>query len=121
LTALRNTLTDPVGRWILAANDGAASERSIASLDSTILRADRTFIAGAAPLLNGGDRVWIIDFKTSEQGSRSAEQFKEQELLKYRAQLGRYAAVLRELSGSFREIALGLYYPLIPRLLHWSS
>jgi ATP-dependent exoDNAse (exonuclease V) beta subunit len=121
MTALRNTLTDPVGRWILAANDGAASERSIASLDATVLRADRSFVAGAAPLLHGGDRMWIIDFKTSEQGSRSAEQFEEQELLKYRAQLDRYAAVLRELSGSSGEIALGLYYPLIPRLLHWSS
>lgn len=121
LTALRNVLTDPIGRWILAATEGAASELSIASLDSSLLRADRTFIAGAAPLLTGGDRIWIVDFKTSEQGSRSLELFEEEELLKYRAQLDRYAGVLRELSGSSHEIMLGLYYPLIPRLLHWSS
>jgi ATP-dependent exoDNAse (exonuclease V) beta subunit len=120
LAALRNALTDPIGRWILAANNGATSERSIAMPDSTVLRADRTFTAGAAPLQNG-DRIWIIDFKTSEQGSRSADQFEEEELLKYRAQLDRYANVLRELSGSSREIKLGLYYPLVPRLLHWST
>jgi hypothetical protein len=121
ITALRNALADPIGRWILGANVGAASERSIASPNSTVLRADRTFIAGASPLLDGDNRMWIIDFKTSEQGSRSAERFEEQELLKYRAQLDRYAGVMRELSGSSREIVLGLYYPLIPRLLHWSS
>jgi ATP-dependent exoDNAse (exonuclease V) beta subunit len=120
LAALRNALTDPIGRWILAADNGAASERSIAMPDSTVLRADRTFVAGAAPLLSG-DCIWIIDFKTSESGSRSVERFEEEELLKYRAQLERYASVLRELSGSSRAIKLGLYYPLVPRLLHWST
>jgi ATP-dependent exoDNAse (exonuclease V) beta subunit len=121
LTALRNALTDPIGRWILAAKEGAASERPIAAPDSTVLRADRTFLAGAAPLVDDGGRIWIIDFKTSEQGSRPAEKFEKEELLKYRAQLDRYAAVLRELSGSSHEIVVGLYYPLIPRLLHWST
>jgi ATP-dependent exoDNAse (exonuclease V) beta subunit len=121
MAALRNAVTDPIGRWILAANDGAASERPIAAPDSTVLRADRTFMAGAAPLLDGNGRVWIIDFKTSEQGSRSPERFEKEEILKYRAQLDRYATVLRQLSGSSHEIVLGLYYPLIPRLLHWSS
>jgi hypothetical protein len=120
LAALRNTLTDSVGRWILSANAGAASERSITLVDSSILRTDRTFMAGTSPLLDGSDRIWIVDFKTSEQGSRSAEQFQEEELLKYRGQLDRYAAVLRELSDSSREAIVGLYYPLIPRLLHWS-
>jgi ATP-dependent exoDNAse (exonuclease V) beta subunit len=121
LAALQNALTDPIGRWILSVNDGAASERTIATADSTVLRADRTFIAGAAPVVDGNERIWIIDFKTSEQGSRSAERFAEEELLKYRPQLDRYAAVLRELSGSSRAVTLGLYYPLVPRLLHWSS
>lgn len=121
LGALRNALTDPAGRWILAANNGATSERSIALGDSSVLRADRTFVAGSAPLLDAGDHIWIVDFKTSEQGSRTDQQFREEELLKYRAQLDRYAAVMRQLSGSSRDIALGLYYPLIPRLLHWLS
>lgn len=120
LAALRNALTDPIGRWILAGSDGATSERPIAMPDSTVLRADRTFIAGAAPLFSGG-HIWIIDFKTSEQGSRALDRFEEEELLKYRAQLDRYASALRELSGSSREIKLGLYYPLVPRLLHWST
>ena len=65
--------------------------------------------------------MWIIDFKTTEQGSRSPERFEQDEQLKYRAQLERYASVLRELSPEPRPIMLGLYYPLIPRLLHWIS
>ena len=121
LAALRNALTDPTGRWILSTHHSAANERSIASLDASALRADRTFVAGGAPLARGKDTIWIVDFKTTEQGSRSPERFQQDELLKYRAQLERYASVWRELSREPPKIVLGLYYPLIPRLLHWIS
>jgi ATP-dependent exoDNAse (exonuclease V) beta subunit len=121
LAALRNALEDSVGRWILSTHGSAASEYSIASLDSSVLRADRTFVAGAAPLLDGEECVWIIDFKTTEQGSRSAERFEQDELLKYREQVERYAAALQQLASGPRQIVLGLYYPRIPRLLHWNS
>jgi ATP-dependent exoDNAse (exonuclease V) beta subunit len=121
LAALRNALTDPTGRWILSSHQSAASEHPIASLDASVLRADRTFLAGSTPLVEGDDSIWIVDFKTTEQGSRSPERFSEDELLKYREQLERYAFVLRELSPKPLRIMLGLYYPLIPRLLHWIS
>jgi hypothetical protein len=96
-----------------------------------VLRADRTFIAGAQPSVGSsaeasaeanpetGERLWIIDFKTTEQGSRSAERFEQEELLKYRHQLERYAAVVREFAPEPLPIALGLYYPLLPRLVSW--
>lgn len=121
LTAVRNALEDPIGRWILSSRHSAASEHSVASLDSSLLRADRTFVAGPTPLAPGNNRLWIIDFKTTEQGSRSPEGFERDELLKYREQLERYAGVLRELSSTSERVMLGLYYPLIPRLLHWTS
>ena len=121
LAALRNALTDPTGRWILSNHPSSANEHSIASPDALVLRADRTFVAGGAPLAAGYDTIWIVDFKTTEQGSRSPERFEQDELLKYRAQLERYGSVSRELSFEPRQIALGLYYPLIPRLLHWIS
>jgi hypothetical protein len=120
LAALRNALADPIGLWILSPRESAASEHSIASFDSSPLRADRTFVAGPRPTTNGDDRIWIIDFKTTEQGARSTERFEQDELLKYREQLESYAAVLRELSPEPRRIVLGLYYPLIPRLLNWA-
>jgi ATP-dependent exoDNAse (exonuclease V) beta subunit len=121
VAALRNALADPTGRWILSVHPSAASEHSIASLESSVLRADRTFVAGGALLMDGDDSIWILDFKTTEQGSRSAERFEQDELLKYRTQLERYASALRDLSPQRRQIVLGLYYPLIPRLLHWIS
>lgn len=121
LAALRNALADPSGRWILSARHSAASEYPIASFDASVLRADRTFVAGGEPLAEGDDSIWIIDFKTTDQGSRSPEHFSQDELLKYRDQLEHYASVMRELSLQPRRIVLGLYYPLIPRLLHWIS
>lgn len=121
LAALRNALEDPIGRWILSTRHSAASEHAIASVHASVLRADRTFVAGGAPLLDGDDSMWIIDFKTTEQGSRSLERFEQDEQLKYHAQLDRYASVLRDISPEPRPIVLGLYYPLIPRLLHWIS
>lgn len=120
IRALLNTLEDPIGRWILSPHRSAVSEHSIASADSSILRADRTFLAGSTPLAPGDDRIWIIDFKTTEQGSRSPERFEQDELLKYRDQLQRYASMQRDLCPVARSIGLGLYYPLIPRLLHWT-
>lgn len=122
LAALQNALTDPTGRWILSARDSAASERALTLLDSSVLRADRTFVAGSAPLTEDEDDcMWIVDFKTTEQGSRSADRFAKDEILKYREQLERYAAVLSAFSSEPRKIVLGLYYPLIPHLLHWIS
>jgi ATP-dependent helicase/nuclease subunit A len=120
LAALRNALEDPIGRWILSSHESATSELSIASFDSSVLRADRTFLAGPRPLTNGDDRIWIIDFKTTEQGARSLERFEQDELLKYREQLERYAEVLCQLTPAPRRIVLGLYYPLIPHLLNWN-
>ncbi len=120
LDALRKTLQDPVGKWILSGHVRSTTEYSIASAGSSVLRADRTFSAGSAPLSRGNDYIWIIDFKTTEQGSRSPERFAEDELLKYREQLERYAKVMMELTPELSHVMLGLYYPLIPRLLHWT-
>jgi hypothetical protein len=120
LDALRKTLQDPVGKWILSAHVWGASEYSIASAASSVLRADRTFLAGAEPLCEGKERIWIIDFKSTEQGSRSPERFQEDELLKYREQLESYAKVMLGLAPEPSQVVLGLYYPLIPRLLHWT-
>jgi ATP-dependent helicase/nuclease subunit A len=121
--ALSLALGDPVGRWILSPHPSAASERAltVGSADTHSLRVDRTFIAGDAPLSPGQDCIWIIDFKTSEQGSRSDAEFESTETAKYREQLEAYAALRRELPEGHAPIRLGLFYPLIPKLIHWLS
>ena len=40
---------------------------------------------------------------------------------KYREQLEAYASVRRALPEGDLPIRLGLFYPLIPRLIHWPS
>ena len=120
LKALTLTLGDSTGRWILSPHRAAASERDL-STNTVNLRVDRTFLAGAAPLSADEDCIWIVDFKTTEQGSRTPEAFAAAERNKHSAQLEAYAALRRTLPDGHLPIHLGLYYPLIPRLLHWPS
>jgi ATP-dependent helicase/nuclease subunit A len=121
--ALSLTLGDPVGRWILSPQESAASERALtmASPEARSLRVDRTFFAGEEPLSSGKGCIWIIDFKTTEKGSRSDAEFEAMEIAKYRAQLEAYAALRRGLPDGHLPIRLGLFYPLAPRLIHWLS
>jgi ATP-dependent helicase/nuclease subunit A len=121
--ALRMTLDDPVGQWILSPHTSAASERGLTmgSLDARSLRVDRTFVAGEEPQSSGNDCIWIIDFKTSEQGSRSDAEFEATEMAKYKSQLEAYATLRRALPDEGVPIRLGLFYPLVPRLIHWLS
>jgi hypothetical protein len=123
LHALTLTLNDPNGLWLLSPHAAAASESAltVASPAAQGLRVDRTFIAGPAPLSTGQTCIWIVDFKTSEQGSRSDAAFAAAERAKYSAQLETYAALRRSLPDGNLLIRLGLFYPLGPTLLHWES
>jgi ATP-dependent exoDNAse (exonuclease V) beta subunit len=94
----------------------------MASPDIRSLRVDRTFVAGDVPMSAGEKScIWIVDFKTSEQGSRSDATFEAAEMEKYRAQLEAYAALRRALPDRDLPIQLGLFYPLVPRLIYWAS
>jgi ATP-dependent exoDNAse (exonuclease V) beta subunit len=123
LRALTLTLNDPTGLWLLSPHAEAASEGALttAAPGATGLRVDRTFIAGPEPLSTGQSCIWIVDFKTSEQGSRSDAAFAAAERAKYSAQLETYAALRRSLPGGDLPIRLGLFYPLGPVLLQWES
>jgi ATP-dependent exoDNAse (exonuclease V) beta subunit len=119
--ALSTMLSSDIGRWILEPHRAATSEaawRFGSAEDAVRVRLDRSFFAGAAPQLPGDGTLWIIDFKT---GNRSGEQdkFLQEEREKYEGQLRAYAEVrLRSLpEGS--PVMLGLYYPLMGRLISW--
>jgi hypothetical protein len=118
LRALTLTLGDPTGLWILSPHRAAASERDL-STNTVSLRVDRTFLAGDAPLSSGESCIWIVDFKTTEPGSRTPEAFEAAERAQYSAQLEAYAALRRTLPDGHLPIYLGLFYPLAPRLLYW--
>ena len=121
--ALMLALQDPIGRWILSPHPSAASERTLklALPEARALRVDRTFLAAAEPNANGSECIWIVDFKTTEQGALSDAAFAAEETVKYKQQMEAYAELRRSLPDGTLPIHLALYYPLIPRLLHWPA
>ena len=119
--ALTHTLTDATGRWILAPHPSAATEAELTSPGGRVLRADRIFSSGPAPGSHGETCIWIVDFKTTDEGSRSGEGFAEDEVARYRPQLNAYAEIYRSATGHTRPVHLGLYYPLSARFFHWQD
>ncbi len=119
---LRACAADPVCQWILADHPDAQSEASWTGYlpeDPRLrtLRADRVFRAGSAPLADGSDVFWIIDYKTSP--GPSGELFLAQERTRYAPQLEAYARVLRALHGDETPLRLCLYYPALSVLDYW--
>ena len=97
-TAIKNTLQNPRGRWILCKDhQDAHSEYSLTlAIDDKIqhIIIDRTFI-------DKGVR-WIIDYKTTSNDNN---------LEQYRAQLATYAKAMSIIDN--RPIRVGLYFPML--------
>ena len=114
--------SDPVCRWILAPHPEAQSEASwsgFADARLRTLRADRVFRAGTAPLAEGSDCLWIIDYKTGAAPPGDAAAWLAEERLTYAPQLLAYGRALRALRGAETPLRLGLYYPAISVLDWW--
>ncbi len=111
LTALRRTLADARGRWILdATHREAHSEWELSGVSGGRLRSiviDRCFIDGE------GAR-WVIDYKTSVHEGGGLEEFLAQELERYRAQLETYRELARALGSE--PVRAALYFPLLGAL-----
>jgi ATP-dependent exoDNAse (exonuclease V) beta subunit len=100
-TALRNTLGDERGRWILGPHGQARTEYRMRVRTPEGMRTyvmDRVFREH-----DGG--LWVVDFKTSRHEGAAVEAFLDREGERYAAQLDAYAAAL---GGASR----GLYFPL---------
>jgi ATP-dependent exoDNAse (exonuclease V) beta subunit len=109
--ALRRTLEDERGRWLLSPHEQHRCELAVSAvIDGELqrVRIDRTFI-------EGGTR-WLIDYKITEQQGGDALRFVQMQVEKYRPDMQRYACVLRALdlgSGSPRAVRCALYLPLL--------
>jgi hypothetical protein len=115
IASIQNSLEDPRGQWILAADHlNARSEYAltgrIGSEPSHIV-IDRTFID------KDGVR-WIIDYKTGSHAGAGIEKFLDREKARYSNQLETYAQVVRLIDD--RPIRLGLYFPLLQAWREWS-
>ena len=99
--ALKNSVSDERGRWILGPHELARSEYRIrvqAGTGRLTYVMDRVF-------RDRDGRLWVVDFKTSRHEGAAVEAFLDQERTRYAAQLDAYAAAL---GGASR----GLYFPL---------
>jgi ATP-dependent exoDNAse (exonuclease V) beta subunit len=114
--ALRRTLADERGRWLLqAAHRDARSEMSLSGIiDGRIVSVviDRSFVDAA------GVR-WIVDYKTSSHEGAGRDIFLDRERERYRGQLDRYALLMREFASE--PIRLGLYFPLLAAWREWPA
>jgi ATP-dependent exoDNAse (exonuclease V) beta subunit len=108
VTALRRTLTDERGRWILSGGHREAhNEWELSGLSGGRLRSvkiDRSFVD------ESGTR-WVIDYKTSGHEGGDLEGFIAQEIERYRPQLEAYLELAR--AAGPEPVRAALYFPLL--------
>ncbi|MEM7083495.1 MAG: UvrD-helicase domain-containing protein [Pseudomonadota bacterium] len=110
--AIRNTLDDQRGRWILEPHEDAVNEMELSGwLDNQTHRVvlDRTFV-------HDGYR-WIIDYKTGAHEGGTVDAFMDSELERYQPQLERYARIMMRLNR--QPIKLALYFPMLKGWREW--
>ncbi len=123
MTAVRGTLADPTGQWLLGARSQARSELALISWDEKARhsRIDRIFRAGATPGESGDRYLWIIDYKTAGDAPSSYDRealytFLDREQERHQLQLSGYAQLMGE-----EEIRVGLWFPLLRELRWWTT
>jgi ATP-dependent helicase/nuclease subunit A len=133
VAVLHRVAADEQGRWILSAHPSLLSAESgqhvrrgfevpltaIHRDGVRSIRVDRMFAAGLTPMAPGAEALWIVDFKTASHGAGQMEQFLAKEREQYMEQMQVYGDVARTIYPQSREVRLGLYYPLLSRLLWW--
>jgi ATP-dependent exoDNAse (exonuclease V) beta subunit len=111
LAAMERTLADERGRWLLGIDSrirDASSELAISGVvDGQILEGviDRTFVD------ESGQR-WIVDFKTSTHEGGGLEAFLDEEVVRYRPQLERYARLMQAYRPD-ETVRAALYFPVL--------
>ena len=99
LEALRNSIADSKGRWVLGPHPEALSEYRIRTRD-------RSYVIDRLIRDESGTR-WVVDYKTSRHEGADVEGFLDREQKRYAAQLQRYASALD------RGARCGLYFPML--------
>jgi len=106
--ALRRTLADPRGRWLLSSEHAEA--RSEWRL--TGMHAGRVVnVIIDRMLVDEHGQRWIVDFKTSTHEGGAERDFIDSEAARYRPQLQRYGALAAQLGRE--PVRLALYFPLL--------
>ena len=107
LAALRNTLADERGRWLLTPHPQAKTELRLRTAAHATYIVDRSF-------RDEQGELWVVDWKTSRHEGKDLEGFLANEQARYAPQLERYADAL----GARK---LGLYFPALARWREWKK
>jgi ATP-dependent exoDNAse (exonuclease V) beta subunit len=107
-TALKNSIADERGRWVLGAHPQSRSEHRLRLRTKDGIR---TYVMDRVFLDQRGER-WIVDFKTSRHEGAGMDAFLDEERKRYEPQLRTYAA-------AFDRARLGLYFPLLRGWREW--
>ncbi len=105
---------DPRGRWILRGGHRDAS-RELAL--SGVWRGGVVRVVFDRSFIDETGMRWIIDYKTSQHLGSGVEEFLDREVLRYGAQMQRYASLARHLGPE--PVRLGLYFPLMRAWREW--
>ncbi|MGH7485368.1 MAG: PD-(D/E)XK nuclease family protein, partial [bacterium] len=106
--ALKNSVTDERGRWVLGPHPESRSEQRLRLRTGDGVR---TYVMDRVFRDKQGER-WIVDFKTSRHEGAGLEQFLDEQRKRYEPQLNAYAA-------AFEGARLGLYFPLLRGWREW--
>jgi ATP-dependent exoDNAse (exonuclease V) beta subunit len=107
-TALKNSISDERGRWVLGQHADSRSEHRI-----RVHGAGRsvTYVVDRIFRTTDGSR-WIVDYKSSRHEGARLQEFLDEERTRYETQLNTYA-------NSFGVEQLGLYFPLLRAWREW--
>lgn len=111
LAAIRNTLNDAKGRWLLGMDGRIREAESEIALSGVIAGQIVNRIIDRSFLDERGTR-WVVDFKTSAHEGGGLEDFLATEIERYRPQLVRYAQLM-QLYRPEEDVRAALYFPLL--------
>jgi len=101
-TALKNSVSDERGRWVLSPHLDARSEQRIRVREEAVLQ---TYVVDRLFRTADGAR-WIVDYKTSRHEGANINAFLDRERERYAPQLKAYVSAIDGASA-------GLYFPLL--------
>lgn len=111
IDAIERMHADPRGRWLLGLTNEISDIDSELALTGMVNGQlvqgviDRTFVDAA------GTR-WIVDFKTSTHAGGGLDAFLDEEVIRYRPQLHRYAQLMQQWKPGCT-LRMALYFPLL--------
>ena len=115
IAALTHSLNDNRGRWLLGPHQDAQNELRM----TAVINGERLNVVVDRTFCDENGRRWIVDYKTSSHEGGGVEAFLDREQARYRAQLDRYAVLMRMMDK--RELRLGLFFPLLKGWRAWKA